>query len=66
MNDELSYWILSFEVLIADLLQSACKASQENNILKLEKLIEEITKLLRVLMPIMERNKKEVKNHDKF
>ena len=56
MNDELSYWILSFEVCAKDLLQSVCKASQENNVLKLEKLIEEITNLLRVLMPIIKQN----------
>lgn len=55
INDELSYWILSFEVLAKDLIQSIHKASQENNIPKLKKLIEEITNLLQVLMPIIEK-----------
>ena len=55
-NDELSYWVLSFETLAKDLIQSIHKASQEDNIPKLEKLIEEITNLLRVLMPIIKRN----------
>ena len=54
-NDELSYWILSFETLAKDLIQSVHKTSQEDNILKLEKLIEEITNLLKVLMPILRR-----------
>ena len=55
ISDELSYWILSFEVLAKDLIQSIHKASQENNTPKLEKLIEEITNLLRALMPIIKR-----------
>ena len=54
-NDELSYWILSFEVLAKDLIQSIHKASQESDIPKLEKLIEEITNLLQALMPIIKR-----------
>ena len=61
ISDELSYWILSFEVLAKDLIQSIHKASQENNIPKLEKLIEEITNLLRALMPIIKRIYKEEK-----
>jgi len=55
ISDELSYWILSFEVLAKDLIQSIHKASQENDIPKLEKLIEETTNLLRALMPIIKR-----------
>jgi len=55
ISDELSYWILSFEVLAKDLIQSIHKASQENNTPKLEKLIKEITNLLRALMPIIKR-----------
>ena len=55
-NDELSYWVLSFETLAKDLIQSIHKASQENNVLKLEKLVEKTTNLLRALMPIIKRN----------
>ena len=55
-NDELSYWVLSFETLAKDLIQSIHKASQEDNILKLEELVKKITNLLRVLMPIIKRN----------
>ena len=58
-NDELSYWILSFETLVKDLIQSIHKASQEDNIPKLEKLVEKTTNLLPVLMPIIRGNKED-------
>lgn len=53
VNDEQSYWILSFEVLAKELIQSIEKSSQGNNIAKLEELIKRIEKLLSVLMSIM-------------
>jgi len=50
MTDEQSYWILSFETLAFDLIQTIKKPSQETNVAKIKELIKKIRRLLRVMI----------------
>ena len=63
-TDEISYWVLCFEVAALELIQSMKR--KENNILKLEELVKEIIKLSQVIVPIIERTCKEERDDQKI